>query len=121
MTIGNWNENGKTWDEDQTLLDDSELAQLTRADGSDLNGRMHSPIPTQMVSNGEYMPAPQTEKQKRVEARIDELSTFASPKLGLEMLMEFPGFTADNMSQFKEKYAASGGERSNTRYGWVKA
>jgi uncharacterized protein len=84
MTIGNWNENGKTWDEDQTLLEDSELAQLTRADGSDLNGRMHSPIPTQMVSNGEYMPAPQTEKQKRVEARIDELSTFASRKLGMD-------------------------------------
>jgi len=39
----------------------------------------------------------------------------------LKKVMEFPGFTADNMSQFKEKYVASGGERSNTRYGWVKA
>ena len=35
-----------------------------------------------MVSNGEYMPAPQTEQQKRVEARIQELSEHASRKLG---------------------------------------
>jgi len=30
------------------------------------------------------MPAPQTEKQKRVEARIEEVSTFASRKLGMD-------------------------------------
>ena len=35
-----------------------------------------------MMSNGEYMPVPQTEKQKQVEARIDELSEHASRKLG---------------------------------------
>jgi hypothetical protein len=39
----------------------------------------------------------------------------------LKKVMEFPGFAGDNMSQFKEKYADSGAERSNTRYGWVKA
>jgi hypothetical protein len=38
----------------------------------------------------------------------------------LKTIMEFPGYTADNMSKFKEKYAASGGERSNTRYGWIR-
>jgi hypothetical protein len=37
-----------------------------------------------MVSNGEYMPAPQSEKQKRVEARIAELSETASRKLGMD-------------------------------------
>ena len=38
----------------------------------------------------------------------------------LKTIMEFPGFTADNMATFKEKYAASGAERSNTRYGWIR-
>jgi len=37
-----------------------------------------------MVSNGEYMPAPQTRQQKNVEARIQELSTHASRKLGMD-------------------------------------
>jgi hypothetical protein len=64
MAPENWNENGKIWEDDQTSLEDNEIAQLTRADGSDLTGRLHSPIPTQMVSNGEYMPAPQTEKRR---------------------------------------------------------
>ncbi|OLC17012.1 MAG: hypothetical protein AUH29_03555 [Candidatus Rokubacteria bacterium 13_1_40CM_69_27] len=36
-----------------------------------------------MVSNGEYMPHPQTEKQQRVEARIKELADSASKKLGI--------------------------------------
>jgi predicted TIM-barrel fold metal-dependent hydrolase len=36
-----------------------------------------------MVSNGEYMPYPQTERQKRVEARINELAEGAARDLGL--------------------------------------
>jgi hypothetical protein len=36
-----------------------------------------------MVSNGEYMPLPQSEKQKRVEARVRELADGASKQLGL--------------------------------------
>jgi len=36
-----------------------------------------------MISNGEYMPAPQSEKQKRVEVRIKELVDEASKKLGV--------------------------------------
>jgi hypothetical protein len=38
----------------------------------------------------------------------------------LKTLMELPGFTADNMSKMKENYVATGGEPSNTRYGWVR-
>ena len=38
----------------------------------------------------------------------------------LKTMMEFPGFTADNMSKFKEKYVATGGEPGNTRYGWIR-
>src|SRR5262245_55886899 len=43
-----------------------------------------SPIPTQMISKSEYMPAPQTKKQKQVEQRIKELSETASKKLGMD-------------------------------------
>ena len=30
MAIGKWSENGKIWEEDQTLLENSEIRQLTR-------------------------------------------------------------------------------------------
>ena len=33
----------------------------------------------------------------------------------LKRIMEFPGYTADNMSRFKDKYAALGAQPSNTR------
>jgi hypothetical protein len=39
----------------------------------------------------------------------------------LKTLLEFPGFASDNMSRFKRAYAASGGEPSNTRFGWIRA
>jgi len=42
-----------------------------------------TPIPTQIVSNGEYLPPTQSETQKRVERRIIELADENSKKLGL--------------------------------------
>jgi uncharacterized protein len=42
-----------------------------------------SPVPTRMVSNGEYLPLPQTEQQRRVEARTAELAEEAAKKLGM--------------------------------------
>jgi predicted TIM-barrel fold metal-dependent hydrolase len=36
-----------------------------------------------MISNGEYMPHPQTEKQQQVEARVKELADKAAKKLGV--------------------------------------
>jgi len=42
-----------------------------------------SPVPTRMVSNGEYMPYPQTRQQQHVEYRIKELAETASKKLGI--------------------------------------
>jgi hypothetical protein len=36
-----------------------------------------------MVSNGEYLPNPQTAKQKEVEARIKEYAAIASKRLGV--------------------------------------
>ncbi len=66
--------------EDDSWFSEEQLTKVTPADAVDL---FPSPIPTQMVSNGEYMPFPQTEKQQRVEARIKELADSASRDLGI--------------------------------------
>jgi uncharacterized protein len=66
--------------EEDAWLSDEQLAQCQPADETDAYGL---PIPTQIVSNGEYMPPPQTENQKRVEARTLELADAAAKKLGL--------------------------------------
>src|SRR5229473_6700088 len=42
-----------------------------------------TPIPTQIVSNGEYLPPRQSSTQKRVEARINELADANARRLGL--------------------------------------
>ena len=41
-----------------------------------------SPVPTRMVSNGEYMPAPQTREQREVEDRIKASSELLARTLG---------------------------------------
>ena len=50
-------------------LSDRELAQVQPAEGA-----FRSPVPTQMISNGEFNPLPQTPQQQQVEARIKELA-----------------------------------------------
>ncbi len=67
--------------EDDSWFNEEQLAQLTPADVTD---DLHAPVPTRMVSNGEYMPFMQTPKQKEVENRIKELSDAASRKLGMD-------------------------------------
>jgi ABC-type dipeptide/oligopeptide/nickel transport system ATPase subunit len=52
-------------------LDPEELAQLLPAE----TAAFASPIPTQFVSSDEFMPLPQTPKQKQVEARVRELGS----------------------------------------------
>src|SRR3989442_2262120 len=65
--------------EEDAWLSDEQLAQGAAADSEPFQ----SPIPTRMVSNGEYLPYPQTDKQKHVEARTRELADKASKKLGI--------------------------------------
>jgi len=77
-----WKETGGSWLPDHTLLSDEELAKCARAYDPE-GGDFPSPVPTRMVSNGEYLPIPQTKKQKQVEARIEELADSASKKLGV--------------------------------------
>ena len=38
----------------------------------------------------------------------------------LKTLLEFSGYTADNLSKFKDTYVAMGMEPSHTRYGWIR-
>ena len=35
-------------------------------------------------------------------------------------LLEIPVTTSDNFSRMKPQYVEMGGERSNTRYGWIR-
>src|SRR5258707_2387611 len=80
MPIDEWNESGGVWEEDHGLLDEEQVARCERADVAE---PLRCPVPTRMISNGEYMPAPQTDEQKRVEARVEELANEASNRLGI--------------------------------------
>jgi len=42
-----------------------------------------TPVPTQVVSSDEFMPVPQTERQKKVEARMNALADEYGRKNGL--------------------------------------
>ena len=52
------------------FLTDEQMRDLQPAETSSFP----SPVPTQIVSSDEYMPVPQTERQREVEARLKELS-----------------------------------------------
>src|SRR5437016_3052098 len=60
-------------------LSDEELRRTAPAEVASFK----SPVPTQIVSNGEFNPLPQTREQQRVEARIDELAGTLSRRHGL--------------------------------------
>jgi len=67
---------------DHTWMTPEELAKCARAYDVEPEDR-RSPIPTRNVSNGEYLPKPQTRQQKQVEERIKELADSTSKKLGI--------------------------------------
>ena len=80
--------------EEDSWFSEAQLEKLAPADHAD---PVHTPIPTQMVSNGEYMPIPQTDKQKEVEARLMALSDQAAKQLGMsrrKFLTTSGGFAA---------------------------
>src|SRR5256885_13472404 len=54
-----------------------------KCDLDDYLGR-HLPIPTQVVSNEEYYPLPQTEKQRAVELHLLEMAESNARKLGMD-------------------------------------
>jgi predicted TIM-barrel fold metal-dependent hydrolase len=61
------------------LLSDKELEQLVPADQVDTG----TPIPTRLVSSDEYLPIRQTERQRQVEARMNELGDAYGRRNGL--------------------------------------
>src|SRR4051794_41811788 len=80
MPVEQWNESGRVWEEDHGLLEAEQVARCERADVAE---PLRCPVPTRMISNGEYMPVPQTDRQKRVEARVEELADETSKRLGI--------------------------------------
>src|SRR6516162_9700203 len=61
------------------FLDDGLISGLMPAETSSFP----SPVPTQIVSSDEYLPAPQSEKQRAVEDRLKDLSDRLARRQGL--------------------------------------
>jgi len=62
------------------FLSKRELAQTEPAEKLDFK----SPVPTRMVSNGEFNPLPQTRRQRQFEERLKDLSEASGRKLGMD-------------------------------------
>ncbi len=60
-------------------LSDDDLRSLSPAESATLD----TPIPTQMISNGEFTPLPQTPDQRRVELEISRLAEELAPGHGM--------------------------------------
>src|SRR5918994_2995524 len=63
-----------------SFLSDREIAELAPAE----RAAFRSPVPTQMVSNGEFNPLPQSPARRRMEARIGEIAESNGRRLGLD-------------------------------------
>src|SRR5215471_21311585 len=61
------------------FLSDEQLKELRPAETSSFP----SPVPTQIVSSDEYLPVPQTRKQREVEARLKDLSDRLARRQGV--------------------------------------
>ena len=48
-----WNELGRGWEEDHGWLDEEQVAKCERVGVAE---PLQAPVPTRMISNGEYMP-----------------------------------------------------------------
>jgi predicted TIM-barrel fold metal-dependent hydrolase len=91
--------------EEDAWLSDAQLDRCAPAEAEPFQ----SPIPTRMVSNGEYMPHPQTDKQRRVEERVKELAASSAKKLGItrRQFLEGTGGLAASFLAMNEVYGAN--------------
>ncbi|HVQ76184.1 MAG TPA: amidohydrolase family protein [Candidatus Binatia bacterium] len=60
-------------------LSDEEFKRTAPAETASFRG----PVPTQIVSNGEFNPLPQTREQRRVEQRVKDLAGSLAPRHGV--------------------------------------
>ena len=107
------------------LLDPEELGQLLPAGTHAYPG----PIPTQSVSGDEFMLAPQTRAQRRVETRIQELAGELARRHGTTRrgflrsaaykYDKRAALLTDRIAAVKAAYEDAGPARSNVRYGYV--
>ena len=67
-------------------LSDEELGRTAPAE----QAAFRSPVPTQIVSNGEFNPLPQTREQQQVEARIKEMATDLGRRHGMSRRQFLP-------------------------------
>jgi predicted TIM-barrel fold metal-dependent hydrolase len=80
MAKPKWRETG-LWQPEETLITEEQIAKCVRA--YDLDDGLGSPVPTRNVSNGEYLPVPQSGLQQQVEQRIRDFVARSTKKLGI--------------------------------------
>ena len=91
--------------EEDAWLSDEQLRHVAPAEGEPF----HGPVPTRMISNGEYMPHPQTVSQKRVEHRVQDLAAKAASRLNISRrrFLESTGGLAASFIAMNEVYGQS--------------
>ena len=91
--------------EEDAWLSDEQLERCAPAEAEPFQ----APVPTRMVSNGEYMPHPQTGKQKHVEMRVKEIADSAAKKLGItrRQFLQGTGGMAASFLAMNEVYGAN--------------
>ncbi len=88
--------------EEDAWLSDDQLRNVAPAESE----VFHAPVPTRMISNGEYMPHPQTKKQKQVEDRVKQLAAKAAGRLNISRrrFLESTGGLAASFLAMNEIY-----------------
>ena len=69
------------------MMSPDEIARLVPAE----TATFRSPIPTQAVSSDEFVPAPQSEKQREFEARVKQIGSELAKKQGISRRTFFQG------------------------------
>jgi len=93
-----------TQEDDGALLGPADLARCERADRP---GGDRLPIPTRMVSNGEYLPYPQTAKQRMVERLVRNLAERSVGRGDARRVLAGLGGLAAGMVAINQVFGAS--------------